>query len=448
MVKQRQYFSEHQFYNFLSHYCDKNEQVILEPRNMEFTSDSIRYYPDIYLPSGCKALNLKSKTLIEVKSRLTFDTIQWLRVFSDTFRDTFEAKGYTFVCVFILDVDVPELIGTGFPKIASRFGEHFQIKTLEQLKKLVNNNILSRQEVKEQEHNILVINKAIAALRTENCSFVLGAGVSIDAKLPSWETLLKRIIKNAQQKKQLLLGENDYNALLKDCGSSSIILGRLACTLFDDDSDEFVKAIKQALYQGKKFNPGNLATSICKLIKYKYNKQSLTSVITYNYDDLIEEGLRREKLILAPVFGNQQPGTFIPVYHVHGYLPQEGDVPSNIVLSEREYHDIYKKAYDWSNVEQLHAMQRSVCFFIGLSMTDPNLRRLLDIANDNQSNNPSLDISHFAFLNKAETAKGLTGKKAEEFCDKIEDMLRGLGVAVVWYKDYPDLPKLLDSMIA
>ena len=163
MVKQRQYFSEHQFYNFLSHYCDKNEQVILEPRNMEFTSDSIRYYPDIYLPSGCKALNLKSKTLIEVKSRLTFDTIQWLRVFSDTFRDTFEAKGYTFVCVFILDVDVPELIGSGFPKIAGRFGEHFQIITLAQLQKLVNNHILSKQEVKEQEPDTLVKNRAITA---------------------------------------------------------------------------------------------------------------------------------------------------------------------------------------------------------------------------------------------------------------------------------------------
>ena len=107
---------------------------------------------------------------------------------------------------------------------------------------------------------------------------------------------------------------------------------------------------------------------------------------------------------------------------------------------------IFDVIYDWSNVEQLHAMQRSVCFFIGLSMTDPNLRRLLDIANDNQSQ--SLDIRHFVFLSKEKSAEGLTGKKAEEFCDKIEDMLRGLGVAVVWYKDYPDLPKLLDSMIA
>lgn len=448
MVKQRQYFSEQQFYNFLSHYCDKNEQVILEPRNMGFTSDSIKYYPDVFLPNGCKALNLKPKTLIEVKSRLTFDIIQWLRVFSDTFRDTFEAKGYAFVCVFILGVDVPELIGTGFPKIASRFGEHFQITTLAKLQKLANKNNLSKQEVKEQDHDILVRNRAIAALRTENCSFVLGAGVSIDAKLPSWGTLLKRIIKIAQQKYNLSLGEEDYNALFNDCGCSSIILGRLSCTLFNDDSKEFEEAIKLALYQGKKFNPGNLATSVCKLIKYKYNKQSLTSVITYNYDNLIEEGLRREKLVYAPVFGNQQPGTFIPVYHVHGYLPQDGDDVSTIVLSEREYHDIYKKAYDWSNVEQLHAMQRSVCFFIGLSMTDPNLRRLLDIANDNQSSNPSLDIRHFAFLNKAETAKGLTGKKAEEFCDKMEDMLRGLGVAVVWYKDHSDLPKLLDNMIA
>ena len=62
---------------------------------------------------------------------------------------------------------------------------------------------------------------------------------------------------------------------------------------------------------------------------------------------------------------------------------------SLIVLGEKEYHKIYQEPYNWGNIEQLHALNRNVCFFIGLSMNDPNLRRLIDGSNeDGEGGNP------------------------------------------------------------
>ena len=133
-----------------------------------------------------------------------------------------------------------------------------------------------------------------------------------------------------------------------------------------------------------------------------------------------------------------------------------------VVFSEEEYHKRYSTAFHWSNVEQLHALTRTHCFFIGLSMTDPNLRRLLDTAKDmNRSN----EVNHYAFLKRTELEKYCVSdvnkacryvhvseslidkKKQKEIYDLnyavIESIFMELGVNVIWYEDHNDLPGLV-----
>lgn len=154
----------------------------------------------------------------------------------------------------------------------------------------------------------------------------------------------------------------------------------------------------------------------------------------------------------------------LPIYHVHGIIPKTGPTDT-VVFSEEEYHKRYSNSFHWSNVEQLHALSRMHCFFIGLSMTDPNLRRLLDIAHNMNTTN---EDTHFAFLRRTKKndycmpevqksckyvhiSKSLVDeKKQKEIYDLnygvIESIFRDLGVQIIWYEDFDELPKLLSNV--
>ena len=60
-----------------------------------------------------------------------------------------------------------------------------------------------------QEINNYVINRAKTLLSTTNSTFVLGAGVSKDANIPDWETLLAKLIPT----KDTVFRPTDYKAI-------------------------------------------------------------------------------------------------------------------------------------------------------------------------------------------------------------------------------------------
>ena len=65
-------------------------------------------------------------------------------------------------------------------------------------------------------------------------------------------------------------------------------------------------------------------------------------------------------------------------------------------------------------------------------MTDPNLRRLIDISLDGSDNDPV----HYAFL-----------RRIEYNVPFMETMMRGFGVNCIWYDEHKDLPYLLDDLV-
>lgn len=123
------------------------------------------------------------------------------------------------------------------------------------------------------------------------------------------------------------------------------------------------------------------------------------------------------------------------------YFPHEKNkgetVLANAILSENQYHKLYEEAFHWSNVEQLHALQRNTCYFIGFSMADPNLRRLLDIAKS--------DGRHFVFLRRKEFSI-CENQKNEENLRVHERLMNSLGLNVIWFEDFHELPKLLERI--
>jgi len=208
-----------------------------------------------------------------------------------------------------------------------------------------------------------------------------------------------------------------------------------------------------------------LVKSIASMCIPKRTGAKVRSVITYNFDDLLERQLTNKSIDHHSIYTDNESYTLdeIPVYHVHGFLPEETlkyDVldQSTLVFSEEGYHEIYSNAYHWSNLVQLNNLRENNCLMVGLSMTDPNLRRLLDISGTNMEK-----ARHFAFMKrmtledfaykedkktKKKTQKITNLKGADLFLDRHhslnEEIMKELGVIIIWYEDYDEIPEILD----
>ena len=149
------------------------------------------------------------------------------------------------------------------------------------------------------------------------------------------------------------------------------------------------------------------------------------------------------------------------IYHVHGYLPSEHEKRTknpNLIFSEEDYHRVYRDSYSWSNLVQLSALRENTCLFIGSSLTDPNLRRLLDA-----SSRKGEEARHFAFLKRDEikneienntgdkNVKRKAGKGVLEIYQKIDDNIRTayyreLGLNIIWIDKYEEIPDILNDL--
>lgn len=301
------------------------------------------------------------------------------------------------------------------------------------------------------EWNQTNIKKLKDSLKHNQYTFCLGAGVSISAGLPDWYTLISKIIgrllylnnnvkldedtgtksyaayKSAKHKVfKKYAGDSDFKNCLKEAYE-----GKYKYMVQGEDTLELAEAIYEFILESitvdgidveensdskwKKQDKGELADyyikqlvkEICKPTKdikdleneaigsivkilVEINPAAEKEIITYNYDNLLEEGLRKIKGVPddqiysyggSKEFELKKDGVKYHIYHVHGFLPviyNENDHESEkIVLTENSYVDIEKMGYDWVNVIQSYKYHTSNLIFIGFSGQDYNFRRIL-----------------------------------------------------------------------
>lgn len=379
-----------------------------------------------YLPQGCLKLKIPANTYVEFKLQLLETTISRLsRKLSE-----YEPDAHILIIYFrapygepakrnvprnVRLLRVSELVLSGFKPQGAEYD--FQDTS---------------------ENNLRELQKIV---RQEDITLFLGAGLSASAGLPTWDTFLKNLMQAVRE----VLAPQDVAANLEVRSTSAIIRARYIRTLLEMKLPQaqvrgaFNKAAHQALYGGnaQQDTVSELYPKVKDFIKGKLG--SIRSVITYNFDDLLERRLKEAGVKCEQVVNRSgcDRGS-LPIYHVHGYLPKDDKgVQPNIVLCEDEYHDRYQRAYYWANVEQLHALMRTRCVFVGLSLADPDLRRLLEFAQ-----RESEDITrHFAFLRIPDDMHDV--KALNEHIGVEAVVFSSLGVKVIWYKDLKELPELI-----
>lgn len=293
----------------------------------------------------------------------------------------------------------------------------------------------------------------------EKIVLVLGAGVSISAGLPSWNRMISvlqaemitHIVYERQgipdaKAEQILELTNKYFKESNNSVSPIAQMRLLKSTLAVNDYNQMVF---KALY-GNTTKESKLLQAICKICKPNRKSAGVYSIITYNFDDLLERALSETSIEYQVVCKDDDvlSNDDLNVFHVHGYLPNNQNALKqelNLIFSEEEYHQVYNNPYSWSNLVQINSFRDKTCVFIGSSLTDPNLRRLLDISS-RKGENPH----HFAFLQRPSIVKSTQQisdsiiKIHREILESLNSTYyRTLGLNIIWVDDFNEIPDLL-----
>lgn len=227
--------------------------------------------------------------------------------------------------------------------------------------------------------------------REESLGIFVGAGVSIEAGLPSWNTLIKRLLEsisietNAFRKATDELGgsidslpsqfANRTIAALGPLGAGAIIKAHLGAA--------YQSKVKAALYLDVDVPaPGPTALSIARLV-LSDEAEKRRPILTTNFDELLELALERElqaagedpNLVCSALPDASLDDGKINVVHLHGILahPFSASKDSDaIVFSEDEFL-APEEAGERSRQLAESALRESPYLFLGASLTDTNV---------------------------------------------------------------------------
>jgi len=212
-----------------------------------------------------------------------------------------------------------------------------------------------------------------AELSKGRLALFLGAGLSMGFKLPNWESLVARLYAK--------IGEtppaSGDNLLLK--------VATFKLAHFRNNDAGFSKLVNECLYAGGDFSfdalrRNDLVAAIGALVMASQRGQA-ASVITLNFDDLLERYLEFNGLLVQAVSEEHHwaSNDDVRIYHPHGILPVD-DTRKNsesLVFGMQEFHKIISGGSLWRPLLDT-ILRTHTTIYIGLSGDDMHLQSLLN----------------------------------------------------------------------
>lgn len=307
---------------------------------------------------------------------------------------------------------------------------------------------------------------------------VIGAGASTASRLPNWETLLLRVGKRVLPR----TGEQLVRNLRKEGYSLPAIAGMLRP--FCPTHVEFAEVVRKELYRDLPRGMRTAAGLWSGTVEFAQNNTTLRAIaalcaarsdkdqrfecnprvhaiVTFNLDPLLRryvQGRYGERLLRTVERPSKErhPGK-INIYHMHGFLrfdalagAKNAEAADKLVLAEQEYFDFFNSPTGLFNYTFLYLLREHSCLFVGLSMQDDNIRRLLHYSckervaaqldeGESHERAGKRSTRHFAILLRPNDK--LT-KSA------IEQSLLRLGVRTLWISKFEEIPERMGEMYA
>jgi hypothetical protein len=327
---------------------------------------------------------------------------------------------------------------------------------------------------------------------------MLGAGISQPYGLPNWDALVLDILSHAGR--QVRIDKADSRKVtswvVKRLDLSLPVLARIA----------HVSVMKQLREEGKPATQGAFATYLRDLLyrtfripqpehrtsmfqvvtmidRSEREGRRIPFVLTFNFDNVLEMRLRAQRVATHPIFNLKRPvAGALPIYHLHGFLPYRGRVPRmELVFSEEQYHHVAQSSLHWASVKLFEALTEHTCLMIGLSLSDPNIRRLLDAVPRSSKapqhflvrQMPTITLKEardaIAEIKKRDAGRVsdsdpgpksgsqllISSRDPRNFGEVLGQMmryenqsLRDMGVVPLWIRSFNDLPGLLGPIAA
>ena len=265
----------------------------------------------------------------------------------------------------------------------------------------------------------------------ERLALFVGAGISMGCGLPSWDECVARVLGATWENQPELV-----ELLIRD---RNILATRYAR---QKAGERFNRIVHGALYQGE--------VEISRCVR-AIAKSGIRHICNFNFDDLIAEALLTERIdckIATPgePFSASQEGVI--VYHPHGTLPRfysDNELDSSkLVFSEDDYHSLYSDPYSWANITQLSLLTSKSVLFVGLSMQDPNLRRLIDLARSRGFTNQHIAVFRDPLIGCSKEDR----PEHKRLRSLIELDMKSLGVTTWFVDSHEKIAEILEQCAA
>jgi hypothetical protein len=216
-------------------------------------------------------------------------------------------------------------------------------------------------EIREHATEVLA-----AQLSAGRLVLVLGAGVSFASGLPLWGALTKQLAECAGVVVPIGIKDEDAaDHILRSLHGDELALAR---------------ATQKALYDDW---TGTLPTLAATPMIYALGAMCMggrrgrvSSLITFNYDDLLEKYLEYLGVAVAQVvvLPEWDGGADVKMLHPHGLLRSDGREPEERIVLAQVHFDLGGSRHDLWRRELVRIMSSNTCLFVGLSGDDRNLR--------------------------------------------------------------------------
>jgi len=185
------------------------------------------------------------------------------------------------------------------------------------------------------------------------------------------------------------------------------------------------------------------------------------AIVNFNLDALLEQydkarhlvkGLPGKRRCIHTIESPSHDRIFgrVNIYHPHGYLRfdrfKENPTKEAIftVLSEHEFFDFYNRSTEIFTYTMLFLLREYHCLFVGMSMTDDNIGRLLFYSNierqrsrEREKRSEIEPLRHSAIMRRP--AEGV-------HLDLLETTLKAIGVQPMWIDSFSQIPEALSQL--